>query len=93
MTTLTRVNPLGHKYLLEGDKKKTTISLGNKKITVNVPIDVINAAWYNWSQQGQFIQKAFNMLNADEREFLMTGITKEEWDAMFNSEGSINLID
>jgi len=38
------------------------------------------AAWMN----GMVIQKAMPYLTADEREFIMTGITKEEWDKVFN---------
>jgi hypothetical protein len=34
-------------------------------------------------QDGALIQDAFDNLNADEREFLMTGITPAEWDAAF----------
>jgi hypothetical protein len=30
---------------------------------------------------GEYIQNVFPQLNADQREFLMTGITPEEWDA------------
>ena len=37
------------------------------------------AAWQN----GMLIQRAFPYLTPDEREFLMTGITKEEWDKAF----------
>lgn len=37
--------------------------------------------------QGAYIQDAFHMLNADEREFIKTGITPEEWDATFNKAG------
>lgn len=29
---------------------------------------------------GQLVQDAFSRLNADQREFLMTGMTPEEWD-------------
>ena len=32
------------------------------------------------------IQNAFPQLNADEREFFMTGMTSEEWDAAFPPE-------
>lgn len=35
---------------------------------------------------GAFVQVAFSNLNADEREFILTGITKEEWDATFPEE-------
>jgi len=32
------------------------------------------------------IQNFFPHLNADQREFIMTGVTKEEWDATFGSQ-------
>lgn len=35
---------------------------------------------------GALIQDAFPFLNADEREFIMTGTTPEKWDAMFGGE-------
>ena len=33
--------------------------------------------------RGVLIQYAFPTLNADQREFILTGITPEEWDAHF----------
>lgn len=36
---------------------------------------------------GYLIQDAFPMLNADQREFLMTGVTPEEWAATFGEDG------
>ena len=38
------------------------------------------AAWEN----GMLIQNAFPYLTPDEREFLMTGITAEEWEKAFS---------
>jgi len=35
-------------------------------------------------QDGELIQNAFPMLDAGEREFLKTGVSLSEWDAMFN---------
>jgi len=35
---------------------------------------------------GTLIQTAMPDLSADDREFIMTGITGDEWDAHFNSE-------
>lgn len=35
---------------------------------------------------GALIQNAFPTLTADEREFILTGYTKEDWDAMFPPE-------
>ena len=51
-------------------------------ITVDLPRDVL-AEWFA-SPPAATIQEHFPALNADEREFLMTGITAEEWDQMFN---------
>ena len=39
-----------------------------------------------WMEKGMNIQDAFPMLNADEREFLMTGLTPEERDDLFGEE-------
>lgn len=41
--------------------------------------------WAAWRHQGQYIQTAMPHLSADEREFLMTGATPEEWAAEFGS--------
>lgn len=35
---------------------------------------------------GQMIQDAFPELSPDQREFIMTGTTPAEWDAMFEEE-------
>ena len=35
---------------------------------------------------GELVQNVFPHLNADEREFLMTGITPEEWSTAFGKE-------
>ena len=37
-------------------------------------------------EAGKLIQHAFPTLTADQREFIMTGITPEEWTATFGSE-------
>jgi hypothetical protein len=37
-------------------------------------------------QSGMLIQDAFPMLSADEREFIKTGITPEEWEEMFGED-------
>jgi hypothetical protein len=36
---------------------------------------------------GMLIQDAMPNVSVDEREFIMTGITPEEWDSTFNEEG------
>lgn len=37
-------------------------------------------------QTGMLIQDAFPMLSAGEREFIKTGITPQDWDAMFGGD-------
>ena len=39
-----------------------------------------------WQASGELVQNVFPHLNADEREFLMTGITPEEWSTAFGKE-------
>jgi hypothetical protein len=51
--------------------------------TMNLNITAEQLAEYNSSQGRRLIQDIFPYLTDDEREFLMTGATKEEWDAMF----------
>ena len=38
-------------------------------------------------RQGALIQTAFWFLNADEREFLLTGITPDHWEKLFGPPG------
>ena len=38
-----------------------------------------------WVDKGYLIQEAMPHLSSDEREFLMTGITPEEWEATFGT--------
>ena len=49
-------------------------------------IDVTEAQLKAW-HLGALIQNAMPNLSADDREFLMTGITPEEWDETFNCGG------
>ena len=46
----------------------------------------INEKDYDSWLKGELIQNAFPYLSADDREFIMTGITKEEWDGMVVDE-------
>ncbi len=54
-----------------------------------IPVDPFK--WHNWKEAREkghapFIQDAFPELSADDREFLLTGITPEEWDRAFGGE-------
>jgi hypothetical protein len=64
------------------EKRKITRVSGFTQIkhTIEMSIDWEDyAAWEN----GMLIQNAFPYLTPDEREFLMTGITAEEWNKVF----------
>lgn len=41
-------------------------------------------AWYRGEET--FIQDFFPELNADEREFVLNGITSQEWDSLWGSD-------
>ena len=48
-------------------------------------IDITQAQLDAWVD-GSLIQDVMPDINADEREFIMTGITPDEWDAMFGED-------
>lgn len=49
-------------------------------------IDITNEQLAAWQSSGQMIQRAFPNLSAEEREFLLTGITPEEWSKKIGDE-------
>lgn len=51
--------------------------------TITINIDVTQAQLDAW-KSGTLIQDAMPNLSADEREFIMTGITAEEWEELFS---------
>ena len=61
---------------------KTSIHSG---ITRTLTLDVTAEEVANW-KAGELIQNAMPRLNADEREFIKTGITAEEWEEMFGTQ-------
>ena len=67
MVTITRTSPFSRKV---------------NTMTFNISQDEFNAALARY-EAGALLQNAFPMLDADEREFIKTGITPQEWDALF----------
>ena len=61
--------------------KRSTLS-GNSH---SREIDVTQAQLNDWAS-GTFIQNAMPHLSADDREFLMTGVTPEEWDKYIKND-------
>ena len=58
---------------------KTSIHSGIER---TLDLDVTLEEYASW-RGGELIQNAMPRLNADEREFIKTGVTAEEWDEMF----------
>lgn len=73
------------------DHNETSILLENTSIFsnktsqmwLNIRHNQFMVGYQLWAA-GELIQNAFPMLSADEREFIMTGCTPEEWDEMFS---------
>jgi hypothetical protein len=61
---------------------RTSLATGTTRtLDLNVTLEQLN----NYAQ-GALLQDAFPHLSADDREFIKTGITTEEWDALFGGE-------
>jgi len=54
---------------------RTSIHSGIKR-TMDIPVTEDQLIAYS---EGALLQEAFHNLDADQREFIKTGITKEEW--------------
>lgn len=54
-------------------------------VTRTIDLPITSEQLMRWDN-GECIQNAFPHLDADQREFLLTGATKEEWDEMFGNE-------
>lgn len=54
-------------------------------ITRTKDIDCTKEQYTDWLCS-TFIQDAMPHLSEDDREFILSGITKEEWDSMFNED-------
>lgn len=55
-----------------------------KSLTLSTPmlVEEFEDRLEDW-RQGTYVQDAFPMLSAGEREFMLTGVTPEEWEAMW----------
>lgn len=63
---------------------RTSILTG---ITRTLELDINEGQYRMWDEEGILIQDAMPNLTTWEREFIMTGVTEEEWkDAMVNWE-------
>ena len=61
---------------------RTSRISGNTNV---MDIDITTDQFLSWID-GSLIQDVMPNISADEREFIMTGITPDEWDAMFGED-------
>lgn len=60
--------------------------LTGKINTMTLPIAPVQFQAWVEHKNPRFIQDAFPQLTPDQREFLLTGYTPEDWDAIFGEE-------
>jgi hypothetical protein len=70
--------------------ERTSLITGNVS---TMDIDVTQEALVLYASGTVLIQDVFPTLSLDEREFIKTGITPEEWDAAFPDEDDEYIID
>ena len=66
---------------------RTSVQSG---ITRTIDLPVTEEQIKRW-EDGEHIQNVMPELSADQREFLITGITAEEWDELFPPEEDENI--
>ena len=69
---------IGHEASTVVVENRSTITGKINTMTFDMSIIEYNNCFALW-EDGALIQNAFPMLNADEREFLMTGMTPDDW--------------
>ena len=69
--------------------KRTSMYSGiTREMDINVTNEQVNA----W-MEGECIQNAMPNLTDDEREFIMTGMTQADWDAVCSEENFMESLD
>ena len=59
--------------------KNTRLERDGRALLIDLPYEHFMARYQDW-ENGVLIQNAFPMLTPTEREFILTGMTDEEWD-------------
>jgi hypothetical protein len=91
MYAFNRVNPMGLAFrMMELSDGKTSIKMQHKELIVNHSIAMMSQGWYDWMMRDMYIQDAFPFLTAQEREFLLTGLTPTEWTQIFSTANGEN---
>lgn len=64
----------------------SVVGAHGKLIYVGHSTEVLLRGKHAYEVEGKHIQDAFPFLTDNEREFILTGITAEEWDELFGEE-------
>ena len=59
-------------------------------VILNLDFIDFTVRFQSWIQREELIQDLFPSLSSDEREFIQTGITRDEWDEMFGDESEVD---
>ena len=86
--TVIRKNPHGLTYVITpmavlGGGHKTRVRFNSIEMILDVDPMIFLNQWFNWTVKDMMVQDAFPTLSVDEREFLKTGLTSEEWNELF----------
>lgn len=66
--------------------RTSTLDGKQRTMDVNITPEDFFQGMYLWCELGWLIQDAFPDLTADEREFIMNGITPDEWNILFEKD-------
>lgn len=82
---MPRIVSLNAVNLGESVKITATGNMGVTELTIPLSLREFDYGMQRWDA-GELIQRAFPTLDAEQREFLMTGITPEQWKDSFGDE-------
>lgn len=87
MLRIYRISPRGLEFhLTKLNETDTRVETMGKSIVMPINIEELSQCWYNWQMKALHIQEAFPHMIPEYREFLLTGITPEEWNEIFKEE-------
>jgi hypothetical protein len=71
-------------YTVDGSKVTITskCKITKKPVTLVVPLE----GFLDYFDRGVYVQHAFPTLNADDREFLISGVSLEGWTQLYGKE-------
>lgn len=82
----THRNHIGQVFVLVPITRTSTLVMAvSGAISIDMPMVDLELCWHKWRVGGMMIQDAFPTLSAEQREFLLSGITPEQWKEMFEN--------